>query len=51
VGDKPHHYIFTIYALKVDKLDVPADATGALIGYNINANKLGSATIHARYGR
>ena len=26
-GDKPHHYIFTVYALKVAKLDVPEDAS------------------------
>jgi len=50
-GDKPHHYIFTVYALKVPKLDVPSTATAALIGYMINANKIGSATLNARYGR
>jgi Raf kinase inhibitor-like YbhB/YbcL family protein len=50
-GDKPHRYIFTVYALKVDKLDVPADATAALVGFMINANKLGSATFTAKYGR
>jgi len=50
-GDAPHHYIFTVYALKVDKLGVPADATAALIGFNIKANSLGSATLNARYGR
>ena len=50
-GDKPHRYIFTVYALKVDKLDVPADATAALIGYMINANKLGKASFIAKYGR
>ncbi len=43
--------IFTVYALKVDKLDVPADATAALIGYMLNANKLGTATFTAKYGR
>ncbi len=50
-GDKPHRYIFTVYALKVDKLDVPADATAALVGFMINANKLGTATFMAKYGR
>src|SRR3954465_14424129 len=28
-GDKPHRYVFTVYALKVDKLDLPADASPA----------------------
>ena len=50
-GDKPHRYIFTVYALKTDKLDVPADATAALVGFMIHANKLGSATFTAKYGR
>lgn len=51
VGDKPHRYIFTVYALKVPKLDVPADATAAYAGYNISGNKLGQATFTAYYGR
>ena len=50
-GDKPHHYIFTVFALKVDKLEVPADASAALIGYMLNANKLATANITARFGR
>ena len=50
-GDKPHRYNFPVYALKTDKIDVPADATAALVGYMINANKLGSATLTANYGR
>ena len=50
-GDKPHRYIFTVYALKVEKLDVPVDATAAMIGFMINANKLASASITATYGR
>ncbi|GAA6141600.1 YbhB/YbcL family Raf kinase inhibitor-like protein [Hydrogenophaga sp. 5NK40-0174] len=50
-GDKPHRYQFTIHALKVDKLELPADASAALVGYMINANKLGSASIEALYQR
>ena len=50
-GDKPHRYQLTVYALKVDKLPVPADASPALIGYMIHANKLGSAKIQAQYSR
>jgi Raf kinase inhibitor-like YbhB/YbcL family protein len=48
---KPHHYHFRLYALKVAKLDVPADATAAFIGYNVNANSLGKAEILGLYGR
>lgn len=50
-GDKPHRYIFTVFALKVETLEVPADASAALIGYMLNANKLATARITARYGR
>lgn len=48
---KPHRYIFTVYALKVDKLDLPADASPALIGYNLLANQIASAKLVAKYGR
>src|ERR1043165_2877831 len=37
-GDKPHHYIFTIYALDTDKLDVPPSATAAYVGFNIHGH-------------
>lgn len=50
-GDKPHRYVFTVYALKTDKLDVPADGTAALVGFMIHANKIGEAKFTARYGR
>jgi Raf kinase inhibitor-like YbhB/YbcL family protein len=48
---KPHHYYFRLYALKVPKLDVPADATAAFIGYSVNANSLGKAELLGLYGR
>lgn len=50
-GDKPHRYIFTVFALKTEKLAVPADASAALIGYMLNANKLATASMTARFGR
>ena len=50
-GDKPHRYVFTVHALKTDKLDIPADATAALAGFMINANSLGKASFTAKYGR
>jgi hypothetical protein len=51
VGDKPHHYHITVFALKVDKLDVPGNATSAYIGFNLNANKLATARITGLYAR
>jgi Raf kinase inhibitor-like YbhB/YbcL family protein len=50
-GDKPHKYVFTVYALKTDKLDLPPDASAAMLGFMTNANKLGSATFNVTYGR
>lgn len=50
-GDEPHRYIFTIFALSVDTLDVPDDATSALIGFNLNANALGKGSFTATFGR
>lgn len=50
-GDKPHRYVFTVYALKTDKLDIPADATAALAGYMINGNSIAKASFTAKYGR
>lgn len=50
-GDKPHRYMFTVDALKVEKLDVPDDASAALIGYMINANLIDKAGFTAKYGR
>jgi Raf kinase inhibitor-like YbhB/YbcL family protein len=50
-GDKAHRYIFTVYALKLEKLEIPADATAALAGFMINANTLKKASFTAKYGR
>jgi len=50
-GDKPHRYVFTLYALKVDKLDADENASGALVGYMANANSLGKASFTGTYGR
>jgi Raf kinase inhibitor-like YbhB/YbcL family protein len=51
VGDKPHRYQFTVWALKVDRIDVDENASGALVGFMLNANVLGKATLTATYGR
>jgi Raf kinase inhibitor-like YbhB/YbcL family protein len=48
---KAHRYVFTVYALKIETLDVPAEASPALIGFMTKANALGSATLTAHYGR
>lgn len=50
-GHGTHHYHFTVHALKVEKLDVSPDATAALVGYMINANRLAKATLTGLYSR
>lgn len=50
-GDRPHHYIFTVHALKVDKLNVPEDASAALVGFNIISNRIGLAKLTTTYSR
>lgn len=48
---KAHRYQFTVYALKLERLDLPADASGAMIGYMLRANSLGHAGFTVLYGR
>ena len=48
---KPHHYNFTLYALKVPKLEVPDGASAALIAFNVRAHALGEAKLTGMYGR
>jgi len=51
VGDPPHHYTITVYALSVDHLDVPPTATAAHIAYVIAEKTLAKATIVRLYRR
>ena len=49
---KAHHYHFYLYALKATKLDLPADATAAFIGFNVHAQAIGKpAELTGLYGR
>lgn len=50
-GDPAHRYIFTVYALKTAKIDIPDDASAALAGFMIHANQIGKASFQAYYGR
>jgi len=50
-GNKPHHYIFTVYALKVDQLPLKPEASGAMVGYYLNQNALAKVKLTALYGR
>jgi Raf kinase inhibitor-like YbhB/YbcL family protein len=50
-GQPPHRYQITIYALNVDKLPVPPEASGAMVTYTAHDYTLAKATLTARYGR
>jgi Raf kinase inhibitor-like YbhB/YbcL family protein len=46
-----HRYIFTVHALKVERLDVDENASAALVGFMTHANSLGKATLTVTYGK
>jgi len=48
---KPHHYVITVYALKVAHPPLDADASGAKVGFNLHFNALAAAQITGLYGR
>jgi Raf kinase inhibitor-like YbhB/YbcL family protein len=50
-GEKAHRYTFTAYALKIEKLELPANATASLTGFMVNMNSLAKASFTALYGR
>lgn len=49
-GHGVHRYQFTVYALS-KKVELPANASGALTGYMVKSATLASATIEALYKR
>ena len=51
VGDKPHHYILTVYALSVDHIDIPASATAAQVDYMISGKTLAKSSLDRAYAR
>jgi Raf kinase inhibitor-like YbhB/YbcL family protein len=52
VGDRPHHYGITVYAVKVPKLEgLDANSSGAFVGYMLHFNTLAKGRIVGRYGR
>jgi len=50
-GDHPHRYLFTIYALDLDKLDVTADSSPALVGFYLNYHTLAQGSLMGLYKR
>jgi hypothetical protein len=50
-GDHPHRYLFTVFAVGKDKLDVTADTSPAVVGFNLHFNTLAKAEIMGLYKR
>jgi Raf kinase inhibitor-like YbhB/YbcL family protein len=50
-GDHPHRYLFTLFAVGTDKLDVTADTSPAVVGFNLHFNTLAKAEIMGLYKR
>lgn len=50
-GDRPHHYVFTVYALDVPAVGAPADASPALTGFMLHNHVLGKAQRTLTFGR
>lgn len=48
---KPHRYVFTVYALKTEKLGDAAHGRTAVAGFTINQNALAKTSITALFGR
>jgi Raf kinase inhibitor-like YbhB/YbcL family protein len=50
-GGKPHRYVFTLFALDIDKLPVEDSASAAFVGFNLNSHTVKKATLTGYYGR
>jgi len=50
-GDKAHRYVFTVYALKVQKLDLGTGTPPAMVGFYLNHNAIAKASLSAYYAR
>ncbi len=50
-GSGKHHYNFTLFALKVEKIEVPPGASPAMVGFNANANAIGKAKLTGLFSR
>lgn len=48
-GHGPHRYIFTVFAVDTEKLDVTPEDSGAKYGFNLHFHTLAKASITATY--
>jgi len=50
-GDHPHRYLFTLFAVGVEKLNVTADTSPAIVGFQLHFNTLAQATLMGLFKR
>ncbi|PYE55203.1 YbhB/YbcL family Raf kinase inhibitor-like protein [Deinococcus yavapaiensis] len=50
VGDPPHRYVFTLYALN-RTLDIPANSAPAIVGFNLDGSTIARTTLTGFFGR
>ena len=50
-GDHPHRYLFTVFAVKTDNLEVTADTSAAVIGFKLHFNTLARTEIMGLFKR
>ena len=48
-GDHPHRYFFVVHAVKDETLGVDADASNAVVSFNLAFKTLGRAILHGTY--
>ena len=48
-GHGPHRYIFTVFAVDTERLNVTPDNSGAVFGFNLHFHTLAKASITATY--
>ena len=50
-GDRAHSYIFTVYALDIEKIDLEPNAPAEMVGYFLNAHALSKASLISSFKR
>ena len=48
-GDHPHRYMFTVFALGVDQLQVDANTSAAVVGFMLHFNTLAKGELEGLY--
>ena len=50
-GDHPHRYLFTVFAVMAERLEVKADTSAAVVGFNLISTPLAKAEIMGLFKR